>query len=209
MTAARSVFAQKGMDLTGIEEITERADVGKGTFYYHFEGKEELINYLIEDMLAELVALIDEKCEGCTDLYTLIDKIIGAHISFFSNRWEDFVLFFQGRSDLALGEGYSGMETPFMGYLERIEAHIASVLRFHIQQNVLSRIACAVAGFVSGYYAFAAVASSEENVDEAFRSLRGAMVAGLVRFVQETQVLDERDARERRTRDGVENQGDR
>ena len=212
LTAARTVFSEKGLDLTGIEDITERADVGKGTFYYHFESKEAVINVLVEEMLSGLVALIDENCAESRDLYDLLDKLIGAHIAFFSNRWEDFVLFFQGRSDLALTEGYSGMETPFLGYLERIEALIASVLKAHLPQTVLRRIACAVAGFVSGYYGFAAVASAEEDVDQAFRALRGAMVAGLVRFVQETQSLEKREKEkienERSADHGGENQGD-
>jgi len=198
--------------LTGIEDITERADVGKGTFYYHFESKEAVINVLIQEMLSGLVEMIDTNCEKSEDLYDLLDKLIGAHIAFFSLRWEDFVLFFQGRSDLALAEGYSGMETPFLGYLERIEALIASVLQVRVPQIVLTRIACAVAGFVSGYYAFAAVASAEEDVDEAFRALRGAMVAGLVRFVQETQSMDKKGNQEtdseRRNDHGAENKGD-
>jgi AcrR family transcriptional regulator len=33
LDAARAVFAEKGLDLTSIGDITERADVGKGTFY--------------------------------------------------------------------------------------------------------------------------------------------------------------------------------
>ena len=43
LEAARAVFAEKGMDLARIDEISERADVGKGTFYYHFKSKSHLI----------------------------------------------------------------------------------------------------------------------------------------------------------------------
>jgi len=43
LDAASNLFAEKGLDLTTIDDITERADVGKGTFYYHFKNKEGLI----------------------------------------------------------------------------------------------------------------------------------------------------------------------
>jgi len=185
LMAAREVFAEKGMDLTSIDDITRRADVGKGTFYYHFKNKERLIRELVRGMLGELIGAIDRRCAGCDNLNSLLDTMIQAHIEFFSNRWEDFVLYFQGRSDLTLEQGYSGIETPFLEYLERIETLIDGVVRYHLPKPVLRRIACAVAGFVSGYYSFAVITSQGEDVDEAFRALRGAMVASLARFIRE------------------------
>ena len=184
MNAARAVFAEKGLDLARIDAITERADVGKGSFYYHFNSKEELIGELIKEMLAELVRVIDGKCAGITDLKDLLDALIGAHITFFSNRWEDFVLFFQGRTDLTLQDSYQGIETPFLEYLARIEELVASVIKFQLPQPALRRIGCAIAGFVSGYYSFAVIAS-DEDVDDTFRPLREAIVTTLARFIQE------------------------
>ncbi len=54
LEAASSLFAEKGLDLTTINDITERADVGKGTFYYHFKNKEGLLKVLINKVLGEL-----------------------------------------------------------------------------------------------------------------------------------------------------------
>ena len=49
--AARVVFARKGIDNTRINEITEEADVGFGSFYNHFDSKEAIV----EAVLAETV----------------------------------------------------------------------------------------------------------------------------------------------------------
>jgi AcrR family transcriptional regulator len=185
LDAARQVFAEKGLDMTRIGDITERADVGKGTFYNHFKSKEHLIRELIKGVVGELETIIDERCRDISDLTTLLDTIIAVHIEYFSNRWEDFVLYFQGRADLALEQGYSGIETPFISYLERMETLLGQVIQYHLPKHVLRRLTCAVAGFVSGYYSFAAIASQEEDVDKTFRSLRGAMVASLTRFIRE------------------------
>ena len=183
--AARTLFAVKGMDLTTIDDITEQADVGKGTFYYHFKGKNQLIRALIKNMLGQLETVMADRCRGCSNLHDLLDALIGAHIEFFSARWEDFALYFQGRADLALQEGYAGIEPPYISYLERVDQLLDSVISHRLSDTVLRRLTCTVLGLLSGYYSFAAIASQEDDIDAAFRSLRGAMVASLARFVQE------------------------
>jgi AcrR family transcriptional regulator len=42
-TAAMTLFVEKGFEQTTIEEIAERADVARGTFFYNFQHKEALI----------------------------------------------------------------------------------------------------------------------------------------------------------------------
>ena len=185
LNAARTVFAEKGLDLARIDEITERADVGKGTFYYHFSSKEDVIGELIAGLLGELVAAIEDRCAGISNLRDLLDTMIGVHIEFFSSRWEDFVLYFHGRAELTLQDTYEGLETPFLQYLEHIEGLLGPVIRHQVPKPALRRLACAVAGFVSGYYSFAVISSQDEDIDDAFRSLRGAMASSLARFITE------------------------
>jgi AcrR family transcriptional regulator len=43
--AVLGVFSEKSIDAATVEEITEKADVGKGTLYQHFEDKEEIVAY--------------------------------------------------------------------------------------------------------------------------------------------------------------------
>ncbi len=186
LEAARSEFAEKGLDSTTISNITERADVGKGTFYYHFKDKEGVIAALIKSIMGELSAAIEDRCAEIFDLPELLDTMIGVHIEFFSNRWEDFVLYFQGRGDLYLKESYHGIETPFINYLETMEDLIESAIHGQISRQALRRIACAAAGFVSGYYSFALIASEDEDVDKTLRSLRGALVSSLTRFISDS-----------------------
>jgi hypothetical protein len=64
-------------------------------------------------------------------------------------------------------------------------------VRYHLPKKVLRRIACAVAGLVSGYYSFAVIASEGEDIDDVFRSLRGAMVVSLARFIKEATPAEE------------------
>jgi AcrR family transcriptional regulator len=55
LMAAADLFAERGYDSTSVEDIAERADVSKGTLYYHFETKEALVVELRRSMLAGTV----------------------------------------------------------------------------------------------------------------------------------------------------------
>jgi AcrR family transcriptional regulator len=185
LDAARSVFTEKGLGAATVDEIAERADVGHGSFYYHFDSKDEVISHLVENILSELVELIEAECAGQTDLELMLDAMIGAHIRYFSKRWEDFVLYYLGRADLTLEETHEGLETPFLNYISSIEKLIDYTIPEPISKPRLRRLACAIAGFISGYYSFASVSSTSEDVDKEFMSLRKAFVASLARFVRE------------------------
>src|SRR3970282_1199369 len=51
--AAVKLFRDKGFEATTIDDITERADVAKGTFFNYFPKKEAVLGYLSEEQLAE------------------------------------------------------------------------------------------------------------------------------------------------------------
>lgn len=66
------LFAEKGYELTSIEEITATVGVAKGTLYYHFASKEEIFNFLVEEGIKLLQNSVDIK----TSKYeNYIDKI--------------------------------------------------------------------------------------------------------------------------------------
>jgi AcrR family transcriptional regulator len=185
LDAARSVFADKGFDAATVDDITERADIGKGTFYYHFENRQDLIQTIIKSVLDDLAGQMEEACKDKEELPDILDAMIGAHIDFFSKRWEDFVMYYQGRADMTLNEGYEGIQTPFIDYLKVIEELVDSAISRQIPDPVLRRLACAIAGFISGYYSFAVVTTTGEDVDKTLVSLRSAFVSSLVRFINE------------------------
>ncbi len=185
LEAAKTVMAEKGLSATTVEDITDRADVGRGSFYYHFDAKEEMIRQMMEKLLKELVAALRDECAPHTEINAVLDAMIGTHIKFFSNRWEDFVLYQQGRADIMLDESLEGIEAPFLDYLGCIEELIEGALARPISKGRLRRLAYALAGFISGYYSFASVATKDDDVDGSFMALRSAFVASLARFIQE------------------------
>jgi AcrR family transcriptional regulator len=59
MQAARTLFALHGVDATRINEITEQADVGFGSFYNYFDSKEAIVAAVLEETVAAQGAAIE------------------------------------------------------------------------------------------------------------------------------------------------------
>jgi AcrR family transcriptional regulator len=51
--AAIALFREHGFEATTVDEITEKADVGRGTFFNYFHRKEAVLAYLSEERLNE------------------------------------------------------------------------------------------------------------------------------------------------------------
>jgi AcrR family transcriptional regulator len=63
LTAALRVFARRGYREAGVDEIAATAGYSKGALYWHFSGKEDLLQALLEERIdapmRELVALLE------------------------------------------------------------------------------------------------------------------------------------------------------
>src|SRR5580704_12818509 len=58
--AALDLFARKGFTETTVEDITEAADVGKGTFFNYFPSKDHILLAFGEMQLAKLESAVRE-----------------------------------------------------------------------------------------------------------------------------------------------------
>src|SRR6201987_1247631 len=65
--AVGALFARQGVDNTRINEITEEADVGFGSFYNHFESKEAIVEAVLAETVAAQGAAIDSITAGLDD----------------------------------------------------------------------------------------------------------------------------------------------
>jgi len=64
--AARLIADGRG-DRASIQEITETADIGFGSFYNHFDSKDQLFATASADMLERWGQMIDQACAGIAD----------------------------------------------------------------------------------------------------------------------------------------------
>jgi len=52
--AALQLVLEKGFDAISIQDITDRADLGRGTFYIHFNDKEDVVWTAFKDLFQDL-----------------------------------------------------------------------------------------------------------------------------------------------------------
>jgi AcrR family transcriptional regulator len=65
--AAARLIAEGRGERASIQEITEAADIGFGSFYNHFESKDELFRTASEEVLERWGRMIDRACTGIED----------------------------------------------------------------------------------------------------------------------------------------------
>ncbi|NUU24003.1 MAG: TetR/AcrR family transcriptional regulator [Streptomycetaceae bacterium] len=70
--AARQILAETGDTGASIQQIAERADVGFGSFYNHFDSKTELFDAAVRDALEEFGQTFDELLHGVDDPAELV-----------------------------------------------------------------------------------------------------------------------------------------
>lgn len=66
--ALLSLILEKGYDSVTVEDITQRADVGRTTFYLHYRDKEELLLKSLESVAEELKEKIGVNSRSSLDL---------------------------------------------------------------------------------------------------------------------------------------------
>ncbi|MHC4657655.1 MAG: TetR/AcrR family transcriptional regulator [Planctomycetota bacterium] len=182
--AALGVFSEKTVDAATVEEITEKADVGKGTLYKHFADKNEMVLTLVEDAAEHLINRICSYDHQPQTLEDMLEHLLDAHYGFSVDCREEFLLLFQGKLLVKLqSETLDELEEPYLRYLGEIENHISGYLSPRIDPLKIRRLACAVAGFVFGFLSFATIGMTADETETSIKPLRRVFVRSLCIFL--------------------------
>jgi AcrR family transcriptional regulator len=80
LTAARKVFAQKGLGEATTRDIVRETDLASGTFYNYFEDKNEVFRALVEEFTEKARAAVREQRRKPG---TLEERVEGAYRAYF------------------------------------------------------------------------------------------------------------------------------
>jgi AcrR family transcriptional regulator len=91
LRAAEAVFIAHGLEKARVEDITALAGRSKGSFYLHFETKEDVFRQIVETLLARLATCIDEPPPesggGPVDLAALLERSLQRDVEVFEFLW--------------------------------------------------------------------------------------------------------------------------
>ena len=99
LAAALEVFSAKGFHGTTVDEIAERAGLGKGTVYRHFHSKKGLFSELIRLKVAELEEKVQGAIDPHADVLEIIETYLRIYFSFFDHNRNLYKVLIQEQSD--------------------------------------------------------------------------------------------------------------
>ena len=80
--AAVELLGERGYSGATIDDIVERAGVAKGTVYYHFRSKSELVSTLLDDGLRRLAASFRREIEGAQGGQAALRALVHAELAY-------------------------------------------------------------------------------------------------------------------------------
>jgi AcrR family transcriptional regulator len=154
--AGLAVIGQRGLYETTVEHITEAADVGKGTFYAHFDSKEDLVFHLVRHGVDELIAAsVAQRRADKTPAGRLATLILG-QLQALGRRRDLVILLHQVRGLLIRQPAArQSLRQEYRRYVRFLMEECRRVLGTPNLSHADARtLACAIAGFVVGSLSF-------------------------------------------------------
>jgi len=187
--AAQDVIAAKGVYLAVIEEITERADVAKGSFYQYFRNRDELLDVLLTRRLEELRTRIEATPPRDT-FAACVRTLIRQHLDYFLHH-EDFLLYLhQIRGLITMNKD----ETPavrdtYRRYLEFLAQWLpADNMRPPGHGPTPEEGVCALLGSLAGFLSHYALLAPLETLLPHHTRLEAALTKACLAFWQKGSV---------------------
>ncbi len=124
--ATVELILEKGYDSTTVQDITDRADLGRGTFYVHFQDKEDIVWSILQDSLAGIMESIQKYIPSSIEEVSRLYHIYAAIFRYAeSNR-----AFLQ----VALGKKGNALLTA------RIKEYAVEQIRTNIQERIALQV---------------------------------------------------------------------
>jgi AcrR family transcriptional regulator len=186
LDAALYVFNHKGVEGCSIEDITESADVGKGTFYRHFMDKLDILKTLIEAAIEDLIRRMPSELSPAVSLEDRTTQLMTAHMTFFSEREDLFLVFLQGQTMVATRPAaLPGLQSPYARYVAALERRVAPAMPPSATPLQIHKMAATLAAAACGTVTVGLMmASSKHDVMGNLDMTRQSLLMGVPHLVQ-------------------------
>ena len=86
LPAAAALFAERGLNDTKIEDVAVATGVPKATLYYYFAGKEDILAFLLEDVLQHVADEVGKLMHAAGSGADRLHGVIGAQLRIMAQR---------------------------------------------------------------------------------------------------------------------------
>ncbi|NLU48278.1 MAG: TetR/AcrR family transcriptional regulator [Syntrophomonadaceae bacterium] len=150
---ALKLFSSKPFERVSMDEIAQKAELGKGTLYKLFSGKEEIMVHVICRGIENLCRDLEEQCLGTSDVPQALKRLLELEYDFYT-KYSNLVLklvFHQSdNSESAFLDRVRVQHQQHMNLLERIfeQARIAG-MQFRLDnQKLIQALNAAIKGLM-------------------------------------------------------------
>ncbi len=179
LEVARQLFSEKGIYWAKVEDITELADLGKGTFYKYFDSKEMIIRVLLEEGLGDLLTKTEQAVRDAPVSKSLI-AVIAARVDFFLTYPDYLLLFHQVRGMMQLNVAVAkDFRTVYDAHLRRLAQLLKPAMGKGIGQarDVATAIAAYTSGLLTYHLLFEGLEGLKRHRDVLIQALEGSVKA--------------------------------
>jgi len=143
-----ALIEERGLDAITVNDLCERADLNRGTFYNHFHDKENLLTALENEVLAE-VALLQARMQSVTLGDMLAFRVAGRPVPVLVDLFE----YLRGESDFLRAVLGSGGDVRFGPRLREAvcENLVQNILHEKYRTNPTHFVCYYVAFYASAY----------------------------------------------------------
>ena len=112
------LFAEKGFDAVGVQEIADKAGITKPTLYYYFKSKTGLLESIVRRLESRHIAALEEASAYRHDFFGSLTEILKAEINFALENGDYFRL----RANLRNSAKQSESFKVFLPFAEKLES---------------------------------------------------------------------------------------
>lgn len=181
LEVARKLFSEKGIYWAKVEDITDLADLGKGTFYKYFDSKEAILLALLEEGLGDMLAKTEEAVRRAGSESKILSAVIAVRVDFFLTYPDYLLLFHQIRGLLQLeGDAAKGLREVYDAHLRRLTQLIKPVVgpgKPVSARDMATSIAAYTTGLLTYHVLFEGKEAIKRRRDHFVRVLEGSLQA--------------------------------
>lgn len=119
--AGRRLYSQRPVDAVTVDDIVQAAEVGKGSFYNHFEDREALVRAISGEIRAQIETAITHANAGVEDPARRLARAVCAYLRFALDRAES------AGALVRIHSGHTSLSAPLnRGLVEDIESGLAT-----------------------------------------------------------------------------------
>lgn len=179
--AAHRLFLADAYETVSVDQIAREADMGKGTLYYYFESKEEILAYIISCGLEQLCTKIEQVYSQSDDYQVLWSKLIDLQYEYFMDYNQLFISLLRRKDK---GDRWNELMKPIRISHQHKQKLVGDILQQGMDQGFINpqdidRLARGINNMIKGFSLESAETRRPEDKESNLSLLKSLLLTGL------------------------------